>query len=96
MESTFVGKVASTKLLLWTAPYFNSRLYCKKLCPNYSFFYEISNYNPCCNSRDDYEKVIHSNDAFAPVGYLKLRKAHLVKKPVSFPLDNYLTMLVMS
>ncbi|OXA60865.1 Diphthine--ammonia ligase [Folsomia candida] len=29
---------------------------------------------------DDYEKIIHSNDAFAPVGYLKLKKAHLVNK----------------
>ena len=36
------------------------------------------------NFRDEYEKVIHSNDAFAPVGYLKLNRMHLVKKTVSF------------
>jgi len=36
-----------------------------------------------CDCRDEYEKVIHSNDAFAPVGYLKLKKAHLVTKSVS-------------
>jgi diphthine-ammonia ligase len=34
---------------------------------------------------DEYEKVIHSNDAFAPVGYLKLNRMHLVKKTVSHP-----------
>ncbi|CAL8111401.1 unnamed protein product [Orchesella dallaii] len=32
---------------------------------------------------DEYEKVIHSADAFAPVGYLKLNKLHLVTKTVS-------------
>jgi hypothetical protein len=37
----------------------------------------------CYDFRDDYEKVTHSNDAFAPVGYLKLKQMHLVKKSVS-------------
>lgn len=40
--------------------------------------------------RDEYEKVIHSNDAFAPVGYLKLKKMHLVKKTVSLRFDSQL------
>ncbi|CAN7994878.1 unnamed protein product, partial [Ixodes hexagonus] len=29
---------------------------------------------------DESEIVIHSDDAFAPVGYLKLRKIHLKRK----------------
>ena len=29
---------------------------------------------------DDYETIIHSNDAFAKVGYLKLNKFHLEDK----------------
>lgn len=36
----------------------------------------------CYNFRDDYETVIHSNDAIAPVGYLNFTKLRLVDKEV--------------
>ena len=37
--------------------------------------------------RDEIESVLHSDDAFSPVGYLNLKKAHLEKKDiVSFPI----------
>lgn len=32
--------------------------------------------------RDDYETVIHADDAFAPVGYLNFKKLSLVDKSV--------------
>ena len=35
------------------------------------------------NFRDEFETVIHSDDAFAPVGYLNFKKLFLVDKTVS-------------
>ena len=35
----------------------------------------------CIIYRDQVETVIHSDDAFAPVGYLNLKEAHLEDKP---------------
>ena len=34
-------------------------------------------------TRDEAETVIHSEDAFAPVGYINLKKIHFEEKPVS-------------
>ena len=41
--------------------------------------------------RDEAETVIHSDDAFAPVGYINLNKLHLEEKNVSseFSLELY-------
>ena len=36
-------------------------------------------------TRDDVETVIHSDDAFAPVGYINLKKLHFEEKNVSSP-----------
>ena len=33
---------------------------------------------------DEFDKVMHSDDAFAPVAYLNLRKMHLENKTVSW------------
>ena len=34
-------------------------------------------------TRDEVETVIHSDDAFAPVGYINLKKLHFEEKNVS-------------
>lgn len=39
---------------------------------------------------DESKVIVHSDDAFAPVCYLKLEKMHLEEKPIQIPLSTSL------
>ena len=49
--------------------------------------YEMNSSN-WVSCRDETETVIHSDDPFAPVGYLNLRKAHLEDKHVASTVNS--------
>jgi hypothetical protein len=40
-----------------------------------------------CDNSDEAEVVVHSNDAFAPVAYIRFKKVHLEVKTTKDPLD---------
>ena len=51
----------------------------------------VAPYDYAIFTRDEVETVIHSDDAFAPVGYINLKKLHFEEKNVSseFILEIY-------
>lgn len=69
----FPSNVTSSKLCLITMKF---RLIC------ISFSCELKLKMVQLISRDEFEIVIHSDDAFAPVGYVKFKTMHLQDKGI--------------
>src|SRR5687767_8048313 len=76
-------KVESMKVLCWIAPFSRRELSCQlaRTC-----------FRLIINCRDKLEQVTHSQDPFAPVGYLKILQYHLEAKEI-VPLATPITVI---